>query len=51
MPFNFSPSARSLDHLKAAKTDFGFDLDYLPEELRGQTYYRPSGAGEEQESG
>jgi putative ATPase len=25
----------------------GFDLDYLPEELRGRTYYRPSGNGEE----
>jgi putative ATPase len=25
----------------------GFDLDYLPEELRGRTYYRPSGSGEE----
>ena len=27
----------------------GFELDYLPEELRGRTYYRPSGAGEESE--
>jgi len=25
----------------------GFAVDYLPEELRGRTYYRPSGAGEE----
>jgi putative ATPase len=25
----------------------GFDKDYLPEELRGKTYYRPSGRGEE----
>jgi putative ATPase len=25
----------------------GFELDYLPEELRGRRYYRPSGAGEE----
>ena len=25
----------------------GFELDYLPEELRGRTYYRPSGHGEE----
>jgi putative ATPase len=25
----------------------GFEVDYLPEELRGRTYYRPSGAGEE----
>ncbi len=26
----------------------GFDADYLPEELRGKTYYRPSGSGEEE---
>jgi putative ATPase len=25
----------------------GFDVDYLPEELRGRTYYEPSGNGEE----
>src|SRR5215216_341523 len=25
----------------------GFELDYLPEELRDRTYYRPSGNGEE----
>jgi putative ATPase len=25
----------------------GFDMDYLPEELKGRRYYRPSGAGEE----
>src|SRR3954462_16028320 len=25
----------------------GFDVDYLPGELRGKTYYRPSGNGEE----
>ena len=25
----------------------GFDLDYLPEELHGRRYYRPSGGGEE----
>ncbi len=25
----------------------GFELDYLPEELRGRTYYRPSGHGAE----
>jgi putative ATPase len=28
----------------------GFDLDFLPEELRGKTYYRPSGSGEEEGS-
>ena len=27
----------------------GFDEDYLPEELHGTTYYRPSGSGEEEE--
>ena len=26
----------------------GFDVSYLPEELRGRRYYRPSGAGDEQ---
>jgi putative ATPase len=25
----------------------GFDVDHLPEELQGRTYYRPSGSGEE----
>jgi putative ATPase len=29
----------------------GFELDYLPEELRGRRYYRPSGTGEEAENG
>jgi putative ATPase len=29
----------------------GFDLSYLPEELRGRRYYRPSGQGEEQADG
>ena len=28
----------------------GFDLEFLPEELRGRTYYRPSGSGEEEAS-
>jgi putative ATPase len=27
----------------------GFELEYLPEELRGRRYYRPSGSGEEPE--
>jgi len=27
----------------------GFEDDHLPDELKGRTYYRPSGAGEEQE--
>ena len=26
----------------------GFDVDYLPEDLRGRKYYRPSGSGEEE---
>jgi putative ATPase len=26
----------------------GFEVDYLPEELRGRSYYRPSGSGEEE---
>jgi putative ATPase len=29
----------------------GFELDYLPEELRGRRYYRPSGSGEESGDG
>src|SRR3954449_4861118 len=29
----------------------GFDVDYLPEVLRGKRYYRPSGTGEESDSG
>jgi putative ATPase len=29
----------------------GFELEYLPEELRGRRYYRPSGAGEEHVDG
>ena len=28
----------------------GFEVDYLPEELRGRQYYRPSGNGEEGEA-
>jgi putative ATPase len=27
----------------------GFDVDYLPDELKGTTYYRPSGSGDERE--
>src|SRR3954468_10570813 len=29
----------------------GFDVDYLPEELKGRRYYRPSGNGEEASRG
>ena len=28
----------------------GFEVDYLPDELKGTTYYRPSGHGEESET-
>jgi putative ATPase len=28
----------------------GFDVDHLPDELKGREYYRPSGSGEEKES-
>ena len=28
----------------------GFEVDYLPDELKGTTYYEPSGSGEEAES-
>jgi putative ATPase len=28
----------------------GFDVDYLPDELKGKTYYRPSGNGEESDT-
>jgi len=51
---------RSTGHSKAAKArghgegylyphedPAGFELEYLPEELRGRRYYRPSGSGEE----
>jgi putative ATPase len=27
----------------------GFEVDHLPDELKGRAYYRPSGSGEEQE--
>jgi putative ATPase len=52
---------RSTGHRLAARTlghgrgyvyphddERGFELDYMPEELQGRTYYRPSGHGEEQ---
>jgi putative ATPase len=29
----------------------GFEVDYLPEQLRGRKYYRPSGSGEEEVEG
>jgi putative ATPase len=59
---NVRPPAmlRSKGHAKAARArghgkgyisphedPRGFELEYLPEELRGRRYYRPSGSGEE----
>jgi putative ATPase len=55
---------RSTGHSRAAKArghgkgyvsphadEAGFALEYLPEELRGRRYYRPSGQGEEHVDG
>jgi putative ATPase len=55
------PMLRSTGHARAAKArghgdgyvyphddPAGFGVSYLPEELRGRQYYRPSGSGEEQ---
>jgi putative ATPase len=45
------PGAKKLGHgqgyLYPHDDPRGFDVDYLPEELEGRTYYRPSGNGEE----
>jgi putative ATPase len=45
------PGARKLGHgvgyVYPHDDPAGFDVDYLPEPLRGRTYYRPSGNGEE----
>jgi putative ATPase len=56
------PMLRSTGHSQAAKArghgegyryphedPAGFELEYLPEELRGRRYYRPAGSGEEQD--
>ena len=47
------PAAKKLGHGKGYvyphDDPAGFDVDYLPEELKGTTYYRPSGHGEEAE--
>ena len=58
------PMLRSTGHTTAAKArghgegyayphddPAGFEVSYLPEELRGRRYYRPSGTGEEQADG
>ena len=40
-------SLGALDLTLMADDPAGFELDYLPEELRGRSYYRPAGQGEE----
>jgi putative ATPase len=40
---------RGAGYVYPHKDPRGFEVDYLPEELRGKTYYRPSGSGEEEE--
>jgi putative ATPase len=46
------PGARRLGHGKGYVYPHddprGFDVDYLPDELKGRTYYRPTGSGEEE---
>src|SRR5918996_1437787 len=46
------PGAKKLGHGKRYvyphDDPAGFDVDYLPDELKGRTYYRPSGSGEEE---
>jgi putative ATPase len=46
------PGARKFGHgqgyLYPHDDPRGFDVDYLPDELKGKTYYRPSGNGEEE---
>jgi putative ATPase len=45
------PGARKLGHgqgyVYPHSDPHGFDVDHLPDELKGTTYYRPSGSGEE----
>jgi putative ATPase len=45
------PGAKKLGHGKGYVYPHddprGFEVDYLPDELKGKTYYRPSGSGEE----
>jgi putative ATPase len=40
-------SARGHGYVSPHDDPAGFELEYLPEEVRGTTYYRPSGNGEE----
>jgi putative ATPase len=45
------PGAKKLGHGKGYiyphEDPRGFEVDYLPDELKGRTYYRPTGSGEE----
>jgi putative ATPase len=45
------PGARKLGHGKdyvyPPDDPAGYDVDYLPDELKGSTYYQPSGSGED----
>jgi putative ATPase len=45
------PGAKKLGHgggyIYPPDDPAGYEVDYLPDELKGSTYYRPSGAGEE----
>ena len=45
------PGAKKLGHgegyIYPHDDPAGFEVDYLPEELKGRVYYRPSGSGEE----
>jgi len=42
---------RGQDYVYPHDDPAGFDVDYLPEQLRGRRYYRPSKSGEEAEDG
>jgi putative ATPase len=46
------PGAKRLGHGKGYVYPHddprGFEVDYLPDELKGRTYYRPTGSGEEE---
>jgi putative ATPase len=40
---------RGADYVNPHEDPAGFEFDYLPEDLKGRQYYRPSGSGEETE--
>ena len=42
---------RGQDYVYPHDDPAGFDIDYLPEQLRGRRYYRPPKSGEEAENG